>query len=309
MAKKVVIVDEELTPTVLAIKKTKRGSLLWLIIIFAALIAAAIYLPDITTYVSEKLGFSVDDPSALLGPSDDNNDDTNVDDEPEENSEIQKYVLSDNPSFTVDNMTLNNFVIQNNTITFTITNNGSEIIDLSEEYYYLNLYNGETLLERIKVADNIIGVNASEDIQYEITASNVTEIAFLEITVEEYPAYTVDTDSSGNGTLTCTRDYETITYSFNRNQLLAIEDVYVVPTTDPNYATLYSSYQALSTTYSNISGLTSNIVVENNSLHFTTSVNLRTLVDGTFNSRIYYPLNTDAKVINFELESQGYICS
>lgn len=309
MAKKVVIVDEELTPTVLAIKKTKRGSLLWLIIIFAALIAAAIYLPDITTYVSEKLGFSVDDPSALLGPSDDNNDDTNVDDEPEENSEIQKYVLSDNPSFTVDNMTLNNFVIQNNTITFTITNNGSEIIDLSEEYYYLNLYNGETLLERIKVADNIIGVNASEDIQYEITASNVTEIAFLEITVEEYPAYTVDTDSSGNGTLTCTRDYETITYSFNRNQLLAIEDVYVVPTTDPNYATLYSSYQALSTTYSNISGLISNIVVENNSLHFTTSVNLRTLVDGTFNSRIYYPLNTDAKVINFELESQGYICS
>ena len=308
MAKKVVIVDEELTPTVLAIKKNKRGSILWLIIIFVALIAAAIYLPDITTYVSEKLGFSVDDPSSLLGPSNADNDDTN-DNESDESAEFQKYVLSDNPNFIVDDMTLSNFVIQNNTITFTITNNGSEIIDLSEEYYYLNLYNGETLLERIKVADNIIGVNSSENIQYEITSNNITEIAFLEITVEEYPSYTIEADSLGNGTLTCVKDYETITYSFNKNQLITIEDVYVVATTDPNYSTLYSSYQALSTTYSNINGVTSNIVVENNSLHFTTSVNLRTLVDGTFNNRIYYPFNTDGKVINFELESQGYICS
>ena len=308
MAKKVVIVDEELTPTVLAIKKNKRGSILWLIIIFVALIAAAIYLPDITTYLSERFGFSVDDPSSLLGPSNADNDDTN-DNESDESAEFQKYVLSDNPNFIVDDMTLSNFVIQNNTITFTITNNGSEIIDLSEEYYYLNLYNGETLLERIKVADNIIGVNSSENIQYEITSNNITEIAFLEITVEEYPSYTIEADSLGNGTLTCVKDYETITYSFNKNQLITIEDVYVVATTDPNYSTLYSSYQALSTTYSNINGVTSNIVVENNSLHFTTSVNLRTLVDGTFNNRIYYPLNTDGKVINFELESQGYICS
>ena len=37
--KKVVIVDQELTPTVLYTKKEKKGSIIWLIFIFAIFIA------------------------------------------------------------------------------------------------------------------------------------------------------------------------------------------------------------------------------------------------------------------------------
>ena len=135
------------------------------------------------------------------------------------------------------------------------------------------------------------------------------EVAFLEISEEEYPAFTAEADEFGNATLVCIKDYETVTYSLNRNQVVSIMDNFVVPITDPNYNVLYSTYQTLSATYSTISGISSTVTTDDASLYFITSINLRTLIDGTFNNSVYYPLNTDAKVMKFELEAQGYTCS
>ena len=313
MAKKVVIVDEELTPTVLATKKIKRGSIIWLLIIFVALIAAAIYLPEITVYISEKFGLDIEVPNEIVTPgNDDNEEDINPD---EEAPELQKYVLTTDLSFTVDNLTLSNFVVANNNISFTITNIGTEIIDLSEYHYYLNLYStdesgADTLLQRIKISERTIGFNGSINFTYELTTTDtISEVAFLEISEEEYPAYTATSDSSGNATLVCIKDYETVNYSLSNNGVYSILDNYVVPTSDANYASLYSAYQSLASTYSTISGVTSNVTSDANNMYFVTNINLRTVVEGTFNNDIYYPLNTDAKVMKFELEAQGYTCS
>lgn len=311
MAKKVVIVDEELTPTVLATKKNKRGSMIWLIIIFAAFIGAAIYLPDITLYISDKFGLDIEIPGEVVPPS--NNDDNK--DETLDNPELQKYSLTADLSFTVDNLTLSNFSVANNTISFTITNSSTETIDLNDYNYYLNLYNTDaagldTLLERIKVSDNIIGAGVSVNLNYQIvTSGNVTEVAFLEISEDEYPPFTAAADEYGNATLVCVKNYETVTYSLNRNQLVSIMDNFVVPINEPNFNVLYSTYQTLSATYSTISGISSTVTTDEANLYFITSINLRTVIDGTFNNDIYYPLNTDAKVMKFELETQGYTCS
>lgn len=311
MAKKVVIVDEELTPTVLATKKNKRGSMIWIIIIFAAFIAAAINLPEITAYISERFGLNIEVPGEVVPPSDngDNGDET------PDNPELQKYSLTADLSFTVDNLTLSNFSVADNTVAFTITNSGTETIDLNDYNYYLNLYNTDaagldTLLERVKVTDNVIGAGVSVNLSYQIlTSGSITEVAFLEISEEEYPAFTAEADEFGNATLVCIKDYETVTYSLNRNQVVSIMDNFVVPITDPNYSVLYSTYQTLSATYSTISGISSTVTTDDASLYFITSINLRTLIDGTFNNSVYYPLNTDAKVMKFELEAQGYTCS
>ena len=312
MAKKVVIVDEELTPTVLATKKAKRGSIIWLILIFAALIAAAIYLPDITIYVSEKFGLDIEIPNEVVTPQDEEEDDNS---DNEEAPEIQKYALTADLSFTTDSLTLSNFSVVDNTVAFTITNSGTETVDLNEYNYYLNLYNTDaagldTLLERIKVTDNVIGAGVSVDVSYQVlTSESITEVAFLEISLEEYPAFTAEADEFGNASLVCIKDYETVTYSLNHNQVVSIMDRFVVSITDPNYGVLYSTYQTLSATYSTISGISSAVTTDDASLYFITSINLRTLIDGTFNNSVYYPLNTDAKVMKFELEAQGYKCS
>ena len=134
MAKKVVIVDEELTPTVLATKKVKRGSMIWLIIIFAAFILAAIKLPEITAYVNDKFNLGIDIPEEIAIPNKDKNENNND----EEREELTKYQLTNELSFTVDDLTLSNFVLANNKISFTIKNNSAENIDLSQKYYYLN---------------------------------------------------------------------------------------------------------------------------------------------------------------------------
>lgn len=313
MAKKVVIVDEELTPTVLATKKVKRGSMIWLLLIFAALIAAAIYLPEITAFVSQKLGLDIEVPNEIVTPGNDDDKDDNQNNE-DEAPEIQKYTLTADLSFTVDNLTLSNFVVADNTINFTITNNGTEVLDLNEMHYYLNLYStdtegSDTLLERIKVTNNIINAGASIDVNYNITATGITEVAFLEISEEEYPAFVAEADELGNAILVCTKDYESVTYSLNNNQVFSIIDNYVVPITDPNYNVFYGTYQTLAATYSTISGVSSNVSTDDTNMYFVTNINLRTVVEGTFNNDIYYPLNTDAKVMKFELEAQGYTCS
>lgn len=309
MAKKVVIVDEELTPTVLATKKVKRGSMIWLIIIFAAFIAAAIKLPEITTYINDKFNLGIDIPEEIATP----NKDKNENNEDEEEQELTKYQLTNELSFTVDDLTLSNFTLANNKISFTIKNNSTENIDLSQKYYYLNLYNtdvegNDTLLFRIKVSNNIISANNTINLSYDVSTMEISEVAFLEITPEEYPAYVLTADDTGNGVMKCLKSYETVTYSFNNNQVYTILDNYTIPLTDPNFNVYQSTYQVLASTYNNISGVTSNVTTDEANLYFITNINLRTIIENTFNNEIYYPLNTDAKIIKFELEAQGFTC-
>lgn len=308
MAKKVVIVDEELTPTVLATKKVKRGSLIWLIIIFAAFIVAAIYLPEITAYVNERFNLGIEIPEEITSNNNDNQEDAE-----EEAEKLQKYQLTNELSFTVDDLTLSNFIVANNKISFNIKNNSTENIDLSQKNYYLNLYNtdtegNDTLLFRIKVSDNIISANNKINLSYDVTTMAISEVAFLEITQEEIPAYVVSTDDSGNGVMRCLKGYETVTYSFNNNQVNTILDNYTIPLTDANINVYQSTYQVLASTYNNISGITSNVSTDETNLYFITNINLRTIIENTFNNEIYYPLNTDAKIIKFELEAQGFTC-
>ena len=286
--KKVVIVDEELTPTILYTKKEKKGSVIWLIIIFAIFIAVVINLPDIIVYLDEYINPQVVTPS---NPDTEEDDDTS--DEPV-SDDVVKYELTENLQIDEENFSLTNFVIANNQISFSITNNGEELLDFSNMDYFLNLYNDSNmLLQRIMITDEMARVGETINLTYDLDNSEVSVISFLQIAEEDYPAHIVDADDDGNATLVCTKDYETVNYSLTNNLVNAIEDVFVVSATDENYNTLYSSYQALSTTYNAIDGVVSSVVVEENVLTFRTTINLNTMNNEAFSNIIYYPLNTD----------------
>ena len=102
--KKVVIVDEELTPTVLKTIKEKKGSVIWPIIIFAILVAAVIYLPDISVYLEEYLNPTTSTPNTPV----DNGDDSDTDEE--DGEEVVKYNLTPELQITDNNIALSNFV-------------------------------------------------------------------------------------------------------------------------------------------------------------------------------------------------------
>jgi hypothetical protein len=63
MAKKtkVTIINQELTPTVLAVKEDKRTvsmiGFLWITLIFVIFVAAVLYLPEVSTYLKKYLNY------------------------------------------------------------------------------------------------------------------------------------------------------------------------------------------------------------------------------------------------------------
>lgn len=303
--KKVEIIDEELTPTVLKTIKEKKSNVIWLIIIFAIFIAVVVFLPDIAKYVEDYMNGNDTTP---VVPNNSTQDDTEIDEEEEE--EISEYQLVDGLQIDFDDFSLTNFVVANNQISFSITNKGTNLLNFSQLDYFLNLYNSNNMLvQRIMITDVLVSANNTVSVSYEIVEPNIVSLSFIEISEEEYPAHVLTTDEAGNATLTCTNGYETVNYLLTNNQVYAIEDIFNVPITDANYGTLYSSYQALATTYNTINGITSRVTLENNGLNFRTDIDLNTVDENNFNSIVYYPLNTDARVMNFELEANGYNCN
>ncbi len=304
--KKVVIVDQELTPTVLFTKKERKGSVIWLVFIFAIFIAVVIYLPDIATYMEQYIN-----PESVApvnpGNSGNNGNDDNTDDEEEE---VREYELVAGLEIMEGQLVLSNFEVANEQLSFSITNNSSEMVDFTDLHYFLNLYNANRmLLQRIMLTDEVVASGGTIDLVYDLTDSNIHTLSFVEIMEDEYPSHVMPVDENGNAVLTCTKGYETVNYNLTNNQLYTIEDLFTVPASDANYSTLYSSYQALAATYNTIGGIDSIVTVENNTLYFRTILNLSTVSNGSFNSIIYYPLNTDAKIMNFELEANGYTCN
>ncbi len=312
--KKVVIVDQELTPTTLAILDKKRVHFFSLLILLAIFGSFIYYLPDISLYVDNYLH------PELNQPTNSNKDKTHTNiDNP---VEIEHYEYKDDLEISNNKFKLSTFTIidasesteveaKNNELSITIENlNKRESLDLDDYNYYLGIYSAEdTLLQRIKVGHLLVGAGDKSTVSYKIEAAkaDIAYFTFNEIGIDEYPAYTAVADKDGEGILKCTKDYETVKYLLKDNLVYSIEDVYTVPNTDPEYVNYLSRYQSLSTTYNNLPGVDSDVRVENNTLEFSTVINLSAAKSSEVND-ITYEKDTDAKVMRFELVSQGYKC-
>lgn len=307
--KKVVIVDEELTPTVLAIKadkkKTSVFSIVWIVIIFAVFIAGVYYLPELSQYVSNYLNPEIENPGTVNNPNGGNN--GNDDDE---GVEIVEYKLAEAPEIKEELFTLSNFKIEDNQLSFLVTNTSGSALDLSKFNYFLNLYNdNKRLLQRIMVHDGVVAISGSITLTFDLQEEGITILTFVNISQDAYPVHVITADDSGNATLVCKKENETVNYLLTNNKVYAIQDIFEVPADDPNYSVLYSTYQALSSTYNSVGGVTSSVSVEDNIMYFRTLYNLNTTAENAVNNKIFYVKDTDAKIMKFELEASGYSCN
>lgn len=310
MAKKknIVINDEELVPTVLAIKEDKKKvsifGVLWIMVIFGIFIAGVIFLPDISLYVSNYL--NPEPPVSKPSIPNKDNDDESV----EKPTEIVEHEINDSLVIKEENFILKNIKIENTKISLDIENTSNNILEMDKYQYFINLYSGsKTLAQRIILDEGLISPGSTSTFTYDLKNSSVSLISLVIIKPEEYPSHIITPNENNSATLICTKGYETISYLLNNNKVYAIQDIFVVPTTDSNFATLQSTYGALSATYNTIGGVSSNIAVENDNLYFRTMINLGAFVDNSMNKRGVYPKDTDAKVMKFELEASGYSCN
>lgn len=310
MAKKKMIVvdyDKELTPVTLAVKEDKKKAsifgIVWIVLIFGIFILGVIYLPDIASFVNNYFNPDVVTPSGGNNNKNNGNDDVNSDDE-----KIKEYVISDNLEITFDSFKINNIKKENNKISMDIVNTSNEILDLSKDNYFINMYSeGKKLLKRVMLGDVIVSVGSTYTVSYDVD-ENVYMLSVYNLSKKDYPAYVVTSDESNMGTLTCTKEYEKIDYLTNNNKVYAINLLNEVSSSDTNFNTLYATYQAMKNTYDNVEGISSSLDVINNVLTFRSVINLNVVLDGSINLKSYYPKDTDAKVIYFEMTSMGYTC-
>lgn len=304
--KQIVISEEELVPTTLAVVQDKKKAnvfgMIWIFIIFIIFIAGVIYLPEISAYINSYLNPDVVVPNT---PSKDNKKEDDTKDE----TSVKEYKIANDLEITEESFKISNFNIENNTIKFKITNLTSEVLELKDAHYFVNLYSdNKKLLQRIYLQD-IISPSSEADATYDLSDSSASIISLVKISEEEYPSHIVTVPEEGVATLTCTKNYEKVEYLLNNNKVYVANLIYEVNTTDVNFNNLYNNYQTLQTTYNNIEGVSSNITLENGLLNFKTIINLSSVKSDTLNLKSVYPFGTDAKVIYFEMTASGYTCS
>lgn len=304
--KQIVISEEELVPTTLAVVQDKKKAnvfgMIWIFIIFIIFIAGVIYLPEISAYINSYLNPDVVVPNT---PSKDNKKEDDTKDE----TSVKEYKIANDLEITEESFKISNFNIENNTIKFKITNLTSEVLELKDAHYFINLYSdNKKLLQRIYLQD-ILSPSSETDAAYDLSDSSASIISLVKISEEEYPSHIVTVPEEGVATLTCTKNYEKVEYLLNNNKVYVTNLLYEVNTTDANFNNLYNNYQALQTTYNNIEGVSSNITLENGLLSFKTIINLSSVKSDALNLKTIYPFGTDAKVIYFEMTASGYTCS
>lgn len=306
--KQIVISEEELVPTTLAVVQDKKKAsifgVLWIFVIFIIFIAGVIYLPEISAYINSYLNPDIIEPGT-------SNNDNNKANDTEDISQVKEYAITNELEITEESFKIGSFNIENNTIKFKITNLTNEVLELKDEHYFINLYNdNKKLLQRIYLQD-ILSPNSETDSSYDLNDTMTTIISLVKIREDEYPSHVVNVPEEGIATMTCINDknYEKLEYLLNSNKAYVTNLIYEVNTNDSNFNNLYSNYQISKAAYNNIEGVSSNITVENGILKFKTIMNLSNIKSDTINLKSVYPYGTDAKVIYFEMTASGYTCS
>lgn len=312
MAKKkkidIVITDKELTPTIIGKLDTKEKSPVLLIFIFIVFIAVAIFLPDIKGYVEVYLKGKK--PNNIIT----NNNKEQKEEEKQEENEITYYDYVEGLVINTENFNIYNIVKTDTNISFEISNNTDNELNLESSKHYLEIYNAEsTLLQRIKISYGTINKGESKSYVYDLDANvsnSLSKLVIVEKTIEDYPEVTLVKDNENNEILTCQKNYETITYTFVNSELNNISDVVTYPySNDITYTTNLQSYQVMAATYNNLKGVSSTLINNETGFTYTSLIDLRNANLKELDNDNYYDYRTISKVVKFETESNGFSCN
>lgn len=300
--------EENLAITKIGEMPNEEKNPLFLLLVFGIFLIFVFFLPNIVNYISEN-----NKTGEVESSSSTNTTDTS---EVEEEQEVTYYNISDNLSLTLeDTLKVDNFKISNNTLSFRITNKGDSRFYFNTKNYFIELYNEyNTLLERVIMEKDSISKDSSKDFSYDIasnTALNASRIIFVIKDEEDYPIVNLTTNDSGDEVLTCSKDSEVITYSFKNDNLINITDVlnYSKTSSDLTYQNDLALWQSRVATYNNIDGISSSFVESANGFVVNTVVDVVNAKVSSANNDYYYSSDTEAKVVNFEMEARGFSCN
>ena len=302
MAKKVVISDKELEPTVLYKIKKKRFGFIRLILLFAIFIGVVIYLPDIDKYVQAyKRGEAELSVEEIIGifykgnkttqPKTDTNTDVDIDDSD------KKYSFDENTVIVNGGFNVKNFKIDGDVLSFEIINNSSEAIDLKGKKYFLTAYDEEdNIIVTTKIKEVVLKPDVAVTQDVIISNTNISYFTLVEKSLDEYPTFEF---AEGSTALICSKTGEMITYSYTDGLLTSIRKVTRVNTTDDTVLPAYSA---------GVDGYDIQVNKDDNGTTYITTIDNNVVDETNMTGDYYYPKNTLPKVIKYEMELKDYSC-
>ncbi|MBR5662955.1 MAG: hypothetical protein IKX00_04885 [Bacilli bacterium] len=301
----VVIKDEELTPTTIGVYSNKTKNPITLILLIAAFISIAVFMPDIQSYVNKYLGKSTTNNggnSANINNNQNNNNNSDDDVAKKDN----KYEISSTSNVETTDYDLKNIKYEGSIMSFTFVNKTQGDYDLSD--YYLEFYSSDnTFLGRIKISNDVIGLNDSEDYSFTIFA-NAAKFSFDKKTVADYPdVKLVYTDNVAN--YTCKNGNKRYTYQFVENQLTKIIFVYNLENTASNYYEEYNDYQNKYQNYGLITGVNVSFSSTLTNFNYNLNVDLSVADISKIKDDNLYKSKTTPSEVKFKAEAQGLTCS
>lgn len=308
--KEPIVIDKTpLKATSLGNLETKENGPLVAILWVGLLVVCIISLPYIADFVQNYQNNKIiDTPTKKPDHTSDNN----------TQGEITKdqtiYNFEKNLVITENKFNLSDFSVANNVLTFKITNVGGDVDYFKKHNYFVELFNDDkTLLQRIKFDG--ITINKSKTITLNVDAVSFTKISFIEKDVKDYPNVTLKTVSE-IPTLTCQNKDLKVIYTFSTdedNKLKTIETNYSYASSNKDYEQMLSRYETYATSYNSLGGVKATLIPINTGFTFKVNIDLATIPEAsytsTFTDKYYYSLDTEAKIVAFELKTSGFTCN
>ena len=250
----------------------------------------------------------------LYGGTDVVVDENNTKDEFDDGSSIQ--LLDSSSNIKYGNLILKNFSLAVGEIQCDIYSyNG--ILDLDSDSIFMNIYSTNeesSLIGHIKLTGKDYDSTTTRVAFYNPKLKfNQTHSYYGKLTTlkseADYPSYTVSSDESGIGSVTCKRNTREIEYVFENNYLISINDTVkekVKNYSSKNYLLLLKEYQDKA----DILGINyASVTEEEEGFTYLSKINLKGYsYPSNFDDTNYYKENTLAKVIVYSQEGKGYDC-
>jgi len=284
--------------------KVKRGSAgkpLLVIIILLFVGAIILFLPTIGSYFGDYNIINLVKEGKIIDffINHDLYVDKPIKKEEKPEQKIEPLIINSKTVLTNNDITLNNFNLTTESISFKVTN--TKNIDFNELNYYLVLSQSNKELFKIKLTNNNeITFNFKEKLNSVVEVKGILK----EIKDSEYPGFTVSSDESGLGSLICKSNNYQIEYVLSNNNLIRIKETLNYMDNNENYFNKYEEYSNIVNNLIN-NGQTASIVENYTGFVYSNDIDLSTYKELKEN---YYSLNTKTNKIYFEMNAKGFDC-
>lgn len=291
--KNVQINEQELTPTVIGYLNDKGASPLFLIVIFGILFAFLYFLPEVNVYIEQKRGN--DYSSNVPGVVDNNENEFSRDDAGKE------FDLKKDTEIVIKEITLSNFVIDQDKITFVVKNNSDKIVDFTQQEYYLYLKDSDGLVnEALLLKDLVILENKEQEISLSVDDNEYSKI-FIDKFKEEYISDITLVDNK----LTCILEGDKYIYEFEDDVMMYESYVYE---SDESSESLLTKYQNEQEELSKLDGVDVTLsFIEG--IYYKVQVDLAKADVKKLNDLNFFLKEAKAKIVKVKMENNGYYCS